>query len=897
MAAHLETHVKRVEKLRIISPPILEAVLARAAEAQENFGLEHESDDETTGSTELSPPISVESNLENSIAEPVEDEMEQSSVTSSDNGLTRGETEDENESMRGNYDENNEEYNIMESEEESEGGDDNDVEDNDDGLLLENNHTPNEVYSKLVELNELLRNDPSLKYQFNLFAHCMKRKVTHAEYFELIHMEIPNVAEGGVTSILKLSQAPAVFQTLQRRITKLVQAVLPLQSIQIEIDGKSHRTPFLSLHSVVLIWLLSPPIRDSIQASNQRAIFPYITTANPIASLKFRIAEYKNYASTYGVDGLEKCSEFLNILLREEKLWMPRYQRNLALGRLGSTAVFLHAFMYQDDFGWMNLVNSKKGQTVVIVSAAEIHAGIRASPIGLGNIPLLLTKSAVVKELGLNRVLGEYTQELQQFAKGVEFELDGLKYLVFLFVYQAHGDTPARKRWFGENVSVVHRFPCPTCETPVNEFAQCALNPLSLAPNRSPAFFAELLASNDGEPGVIKGANRGIAKSLGIDEISVVANWPGAIVPHGGVMDLMHSDPLGSLAPHFAVLADLFKHKSSFWRKLSKAFHAFGKRNNLSARYDFNSLNSLKGLKGNGLKEFYLVVPYLIIVCGFMEGANAHLLYEFQMFCVRIRIFRILCKHSISSTLFAELKTRINQILAFYGQQHPRLVTCNVHFLHHVIQYIEEYGLLRYHWCFVYEHVIGILKACYANTNNQHVSYGVYSRCLIGLFIELLKQIDGGQHSCPKKDNIPFATISLRLGGDVLIDSDGDSEWPVQTLFTNSGGTTRLNWQDIAEGDWILLNTGGNAIIGIYSCVASEKLGNPSDLMLFRKPAGQILREGRQDGALQWLLFSNEVEKDRLYITETRDGLIRKLKTIVNDDGGILVVDIVEELL
>ncbi|KAI9349103.1 hypothetical protein BDR26DRAFT_891918 [Obelidium mucronatum] len=173
----------------------------------------------------------------------MEDEMEQSSVTSSDGGLTPSETEDENESMRENYDENNEEYNIMESEEESEGGsyggDDNDVEDNDDGVLLENNHTPNEVYSKLVELNELLRNDPSLKYQFNLFAHCMKRKVTHAEYFELIHMEIPNVAEGGVTSILKLSQAPVRHSASVAANTRLHSSFKPKSNISVYHNCKS----------------------------------------------------------------------------------------------------------------------------------------------------------------------------------------------------------------------------------------------------------------------------------------------------------------------------------------------------------------------------------------------------------------------------------------------------------------------------------------------------------------------------------------------------------------------------------------------------------------------------------------------------------------------------------
>ncbi|KAI9341470.1 hypothetical protein BDR26DRAFT_860479 [Obelidium mucronatum] len=237
---------------------------------------------------------------------------------------------------------------------------------------------------------------------------------------------------------------------------------------------------------------------------------------------------------------------------------------------------------------------------------------------------------------------------------------------------------------------------------------------------------------------------------MGIEEISVVATWPGANVPHGCVIDLMHLDPLGSLNHHFAILAVLFKPKH-FMRKLSKLFGQYGKRNYLSARYDFDSLNSLKGLKGNGLKEFYLVSPYLIVLGGFMEQADPVLAREFTMYCVCIRIFRILCAHSISVALVKELKSRINNILPYYGQYHPQLVTSNVHFLHHILDYMEQFGLLRYHWCFVFEHIIGVFKAFYLNTNNINVSFGVYRRDLTVMFIELLAQIAGRVNSCPKK--------------------------------------------------------------------------------------------------------------------------------------------------
>ncbi|KAJ3063154.1 hypothetical protein HDU99_004970, partial [Rhizoclosmatium hyalinum] len=51
----------------------------------------------------------------------------------------------------------------------------------------------NKVYAEFADLLDLLSSDPAKQFELQMYSHCMKRKVTHAEYYELIHMEMPDI--------------------------------------------------------------------------------------------------------------------------------------------------------------------------------------------------------------------------------------------------------------------------------------------------------------------------------------------------------------------------------------------------------------------------------------------------------------------------------------------------------------------------------------------------------------------------------------------------------------------------------------------------------------------------------------------------------------------------------
>ncbi|KAJ3386249.1 hypothetical protein HDU80_000466, partial [Chytriomyces hyalinus] len=178
--------------------------------------------------------------------------------------------------------------------------------------------------------------------------------------------------------------------------------------------------------------------------------------------------------------------------------------------------------------------------------------------------------------------------------------------------------------------------------------------------------------------------------------------------------------PLGALQKHFNRVVHLVPKNQvkKLHLDLSKLFSDFCKQSRIPAEYSFKDANSMKGLKGYGLKEFFLVSPWLLLQLKVINPDDATLALEFRVWCKRVRIFSILCAHKISPLMFHELKAYIADVLHHYGNNDPEVISLNVHYLHHVENMLMRFGPLRDHWCFVYEHLIGIFKSYYRNTNN-----------------------------------------------------------------------------------------------------------------------------------------------------------------------------------
>ncbi|KAJ3399107.1 hypothetical protein HDU80_008251 [Chytriomyces hyalinus] len=169
---------------------------------------------------------------------------------------------------------------------------------------------------------------------------------------------------------------------------------------------------------------------------------------------------------------------------------------------------------------------------------------------------------------------------------------------------------------------------------------------------------------------------------------------------------------------HFAILTVLIK-KQSLYKDMSRLFSINVKQNHIPAEYSFHDEQLIKGLHSYGLKEFYLVV----------------------------HIVAILCMHTIPVNVFQELKLHNQLLLAYFGTIHPEEIIFNVHLYYHVEENIIQCRPVRQYWSFVYEHMIKQFKGCYPIMNNCKVSFGVFRRVIVMVMIELMNQINGSAMS------------------------------------------------------------------------------------------------------------------------------------------------------
>ncbi|KAI8823791.1 hypothetical protein BJ741DRAFT_715091 [Chytriomyces cf. hyalinus JEL632] len=610
---------------------------------------------------------------------------------------------------------------------------------NDGGVVL--NACDGLDNSNLIQLCLEIKSNQVLQYKLVLFLHAMKHNMTHASYAAMVNILHPTT-NLQTWSMRTNAGAPVRLKTLVDSVFNSISAILPIRSVCIPLQSGCHTTPYLLLKTVIFIWTSSPSILASLEYSNSYYTLPFISATSTLQTLSARIEVLQSYASTYGVERAETCVQHLDILRRTFGHWNPQYQANLRLPLHDRKHVlFIRFRFYNDDFGWMGVVKSTKANCLGCVTDPSIDPGLRASPGGLANLPIFLTSTQAVKDFGLNKVLELYTEELKELAKGINVKVGQQSYLIFAYAYDFIGDEPARARAMGLSPSVNTRLPCLKCITPKQQFAEVAKNPSKLGANRKSSSVQSLLAGNGGMYGTILGASKTIAATVGIECISVAATWPGQNIPECEKIDLMHAEFLGALPRHFAILTGHIKNKSLF-KDMSRLFSVYVKLNHIPAEYCFHDEQSIKGLHGYGLKEFYLVSPWILLQLKAIEESNPVLVREFKFWCCRVRIVSILCMHAIPVNVYHELRKRIQSLLAYLSHVHPDEITFNVHLYHHVEENIIQYGPVRQYWCFVYEHMIKRFKGCYTNTNNRKVSCGVFRRVLATIMIELMDQIN-----------------------------------------------------------------------------------------------------------------------------------------------------------
>ncbi|KAJ3381006.1 hypothetical protein HDU80_001941 [Chytriomyces hyalinus] len=497
----------------------------------------------------------------------------------------------------------------------------------------------------------------ALQYKLVLFLHAMKHNMTHASYVAMVNIVHPshNLEPWSMGTDAK---APVRLQTLVDQVFKIISEFLPIKKETIPLDSGYHTMPYLSLKTVLFIWTSSPSILASLEYSNSKYTLPFISSSSTKQTLLARIEVLRSYAGTYGVERAETCVQHLDILRRSLDHWNPKYQANMRLP-LGERkcVMFIRFRFYNDDFGWMGIVKNTKGNCLGCVMDPSIDPGLRASPGGLANLPIFLTSTLAVKKFGLNKVLELYTEELKELAEGINIKVGQQCYLIF-----AYG------------------LPCLKCITPKSEFAEVAKNPLKLRANRDGGMY-----------GTILGPNRTIAATMGIESISVAAIWPGQNIPECEKIDLMHAEFLGALPRHFAILTALIKNRTLF-KEMSPLFSAYVKLNHIQAEYSFHDEQSIKGLHAYGLKEFYLVSPWILLQLGAIQESNPALVREFKFWCCQVCIVAILCMHAIPVNVYHELKHHILSLLAHLSENHPDEITFNVHLYHYIEENIIQYG-------------------------------------------------------------------------------------------------------------------------------------------------------------------------------------------------------------
>ncbi|KAJ3067628.1 hypothetical protein HDU98_009157 [Podochytrium sp. JEL0797] len=745
----------------------------------------------------------------------------------------------------------------------------------------------------LSELQSKIDNSPQSKFEFDLYFHCTTYKVTHAEYAALTKLSMPLKDLNRTITMTQDCGSPSTFQTLEKRILKSVTSVLDVKTLEHEVAGKVNKTPFLTIHSACFLWLASPFIRESIQTSVRDHVLPFLSVDNTESVLDARIKTLETYPETYGVDRVEHGAEFLSILRRTIHLWKPAFKRNEGLPlELRREVIVLHLGAYSDDFSWMDKVKASKGQTLFCMAPAQASRAIRGSTKGLGVLPMMLASALGVKQNGMGPLLECYTPELEEFARGVEMTIEGIRFLVFAFVWAYTGDTPARKRILGLNVSVTHTFACGGCMTEYRDFPLAAQDPSKLQPARQASYHQQLLEANGG-PGKLSGVSATVAKAQGIEEIPVTCTWPGQNVPESEVPDIMHQEFLGALQTHFLILIKGVQFDNLFPR-MNRLFEEYCKLSRIPAEYEFKDPNTLKGLKAFGLKEFFLASPWILMRLGVFEKATADQRREFRYWCFRIRVVGILCLHDISARQFKDMDGFLAEFLRFYGSAHPKDFKFNNHLFQHVPKNLARYGPARDHWCFVNEHLIKVLKSYYGNTNNRNVSVGVFRRHVAVMFLELLNQAKGSGYSCPKKFVLPRSDKTLSPPPNGTFISRESDEEITETLFTHSTGNCVLNWQQLKRDDTILVRVAGDFELGMFFAAATPECGQVCSQMLYRRPLMQSKCEKRMEGSVQWLEYGEEMT-DEVFVVDAEESFVRRLKRMKCGENSFVITDIVDD--
>ncbi|KAI8834513.1 hypothetical protein BC829DRAFT_448395 [Chytridium lagenaria] len=423
-----------------------------------------------------------------------------------------------------------------------------------------------------------IKSNQEIQNLVTLYIMVTESKLTHKAYHAMINL--PYFKE----TALKLP--PKRLQNLIAKINRLPDAV------NSNVTAQQHCVPYLPISTVVRFWLSSPVLRQEIVNVNNTSTLPYLTTDQTLRDRIYEMEQNEGSVIHHVWDGCD----WLGLLERTSSLWRVSFDRGI---RKGFRPLFLHLYFYNDEFGWKGLGKQDLKHLVFMVTAGEMGREFRGRPKSLAVLPIMLCKSKSRDFAGSDALLELFTPDLQELSTGKLFEIEGIKYLVFAYVWIIVGDIPARKEICGLSPSVHAQQPCHLCTMNLGDPIDM---PQQLRNNRD---MTDNLTINRGNTGLPFRDRESELAARGINRISEILKWPGCSIPVNIVTDLMHEAYLGDCGRFFfSVMDSLPGGADGKWKLLGKESQSYRVLNGTSGSYSFKNASQWRGLKAHGIKLF-----------------------------------------------------------------------------------------------------------------------------------------------------------------------------------------------------------------------------------------------------------------------------------------------------
>jgi hypothetical protein len=481
-------------------------------------------------------------------------------------------------------------------------------------------------------------------------------------------------------------------------------------------------------------------IKKQLIKCNEENTLPYVDSVELLKSRRHECESSNLYTEMW-------CGrKWYDILIDSYHNWYENYSK--VKSKPNVTSLFIHVVLFNDEFGWMGVGKGELKQIVYIVTAGEFNHGQRKSK-NIINIPILLAKAKHDRE-NSHLLQQLFTEDINNLSRGEMFNILGEQYFVVALIHAIVGDLPARKSIVGMTSSVTSTLPCHFCKVFAKDFKKKRTSEQCSIHKRSKNEFISLKEKTSGDS-----TSEYMNVAYNIVRVSELNKWAAQINPSTVLTDLMHQKYLGDYAEHFSIIVqDIAKANkltgSSLWKDIQLQYSSYCKLNGIHSFSRITNSKTWKGLKAYGIRRFSEFAPFLFIKMNWIS--NEKTLEKYHAFCRHTQIIIGLSQHSISKNELNKISKLIEEHLNFLENQDDTetslSISLNTHLDLHWQDMIQDFGIPRGFWCFVFEGMIRDLKKYFKNTNNKQVSWSVFNRYLTDAMLLVIDEITS---------NIPLA--------------------------------------------------------------------------------------------------------------------------------------------